>query len=397
MNILYVQAGQAVGGSKESLYQILRSLPDEFARQVVLERGSDPGFNERARRYASAVHLLPLPTWQQYRRRTLAERARAPLADAWRLLRCALAAFKIARVIRQERIDLVHTNNSMSPSGALAARLTATPHIWHVRESIGKHKQYPLLLGNLALRLMRRWSDTVICNSDYTAEVFREMRIPVRVIPNGLDLADFAPDAGTPRELGSLADLPPGEKRVGMVGNLTTKMKRHDVFLDIAALVKAAAPRTRFIVFGGSADLEQTEYTRALRQKAEALGLAENLTWAGFEKDIPAMMRSLDVLIHPALTEGSGRVVMEAMASGVPVIAFRSGGVKELIDDGVNGYLVEPGQPARAAEIALRLLRDSNTRAIIGAAARAHAQRCFGAQTMIDSLKEAYQSAVRKK
>ncbi|NMC17220.1 MAG: hypothetical protein GYA38_02325, partial [Chloroflexi bacterium] len=60
-------------------------------------------------------------------------------------------------------------------------------------------------------------------------------------------------------------------------------------------------------------------------------------------------------------------------------------------------YLVEPGQPARAAEIALRLLRDSNTRAIIGAAARAHAQRCFGAQTMIDSLKEAYQSAVRKK
>ncbi|HOS53851.1 MAG TPA: glycosyltransferase, partial [Anaerolineaceae bacterium] len=244
MNILYVQAGQAVGGSKESLYQILRSLPDEFARQVVLERGSDPGFNERARRYASAVHLLPLPTWQQYRRRTLAERARAPLADAWRLLRCALAAFKIARVIRQERIDLVHTNNSMSPSGALAARLTATPHIWHVRESIGKHKQYPLLLGNLALRLMRRWSDTVICNSDYTAEVFREMRIPVRVIPNGLDLADFAPDAGTPRELGSLADLPPGEKRVGMVGNLTTKMKRHDVFLDIAALVKAAAPRT---------------------------------------------------------------------------------------------------------------------------------------------------------
>ncbi|NMC17234.1 MAG: glycosyltransferase, partial [Chloroflexi bacterium] len=228
-----------MGGSKESLYQILRSLPDEFARQVVLERGSDPGFNERARRYASAVHLLPLPTWQQYRRRTLAERARAPLADAWRLLRCALAAFKIARVIRQERIDLVHTNNSMSPSGALAARLTATPHIWHVRESIGKHKQYPLLLGNLALRLMRRWSDTVICNSDYTAEVFREMRIPVRVIPNGLDLADFAPDAGTPRELGSLADLPPGEKRVGMVGNLTIgKEKYEDVEKDIEILLK---------------------------------------------------------------------------------------------------------------------------------------------------------------
>ena len=109
------------------------------------------------------------------------------------------------------------------------------------------------------------------------------------------------------------------------------------------------------------------------------------------------MMRSLDVLIHPALTEGSGRVVMEAMAGGVPVIAFRSGGVQELIDDGVNGYLVEPGQPARAAEIALRLLRDSNTRAIIGTAARAHAQRCFGTQTMIDGLKEVYQSALRQK
>ena len=396
MKILYVQPGGGIGGSMQSLYQILKALPGEYESQVVLDRASDPGYHTRVRPLVSACHLLPLPTWQRYHRRTIVEHARAPLADAWRLLGCILAALKIARLIRQERIDLVHTNNSMTPSGALAAWLTRVPHIWHVREAIGLNRQYPLLMGQVSLRLMNLLSCVVICNSHYTAEVFRNEGNRVRVIVNGLDLEDFTAGVVEARDLRETCRVAPGEIVVGMAGNLTTIMKRHDLFLDIAALVTRSAPQTKFIIFGGSTDLDQTEYTRSLRRKVSELGLEERITWVDFEDDIPAIMRAIDILIHPALTEGSGRVVMEAMASGKPVVAFCSGGVKELIDDGNTGFLVDPAQPAKAAEIILHLLRDPEARAIIGEAAREHANQNFSTTTMMQHLVEVYQAAARQ-
>lgn len=396
MKILYVQPGQGVGGSKESLYQIIKALPSAYERQVVLDSLSDAAYTERILPYVSACHLLPLPTWQCYHRRTFFERVRAPMGDVWRLLKCITTAFKIVRIIKQEEIDLVHTNNSMTPSGALAAWLSGVPHIWHVREPVGENRQYPLLLGNSSLRLMQKLSRSIICNSDYTAEVFKGLSIPVEVIPNGLDLTDYAKSNKAARNLREVYQIAPDDFLVGMVGNLTTVWKHHDVFLDIAALIRKTAPRTRFIIFGGSTNLEQTEYTRSLQRKATALELTDYIIWADFEDDIPAMMGTMDVVIHPAVTEGSGRVVMEAMACGKPVVAFRSGGVKELIEDGINGFLVEPTEPARAAEVTLRLLRDASARAIIGAAAREYAKKNFSTDTMIERLIDLYRVAVRR-
>lgn len=395
MKILYVQPGQGVGGSKESLFQIVRSLPGKYDRQVVLDRPSDADYNVRIQKYVSACHLQPLPTWQKYHRSTFAEHARAPFADTWRLLKCVAAAIKIAQIIKHERIELVHTNNSMTPSGALAAWLTGVPHIWHVREPIGKNRQYPLLLGDFSLHLMSWLSREILCNSSYTAEVFTAIGIPVRVLLNGLDLASIGFSEYPASDMRLKYKISKEVTLVGMVGNLTTHWKRHDIFLDIAALVVKSAPRTRFIIFGSSTDLQQTDYTRSLQRKVLELGLTDRVIWGEFENNISAMMNSLDIMIHPAVTEGSGRVVMEAMASGKPVIAFRSGGVQELIEDGINGFLVDPQEPARAAELTLRLLEDASTRDIIGAAARKHAFKNFGVATMIDQLSKVYDEALK--
>lgn len=394
MKILYIQPGQGVGGSKESLYQIVKGLPNAYERQVVLDSLSDAAYNDRIRQYVSVCHLLPLPTWQKYHRRTFFERIRAPLGDGWRLLKCITAALKIARIIKHEEIDLVQTNNSMTPSGALAAWLTSVPHIWHIREPVGRNRQYPLLLGNNSMRLMQQLSRYIICNSDYTAEVFRAMSTQVQVIPNGLDLTDFTKLNKTARNLREAYQIAPDNLIVGMIGNLTTVWKRHNIFLEIAAQVKETVPQARFIIFGGSTDLGQTEYTRALQQQIVALGLTDKVIWADFEDDIPAMIHTMDVVIHPAITEGSGRVVMEAMACGKPVVAFRSGGVKELIDNGVNGFLVEPGEPNKAAELTQHLLQDTNDRAIIGAAALEYAIKNFSNTAMIERLIQIYQSAL---
>ena len=73
----------------------------------------------------------------------------------------------------------------------------------------------------------------------------------------------------------------------------------------------------------------------------EELGIFASVTWAGFITDVPGMMGSLDILVHPTAKEGSGRVVMEAMAAGTPVVGVRAGGVSELIEDGITGLLVE--------------------------------------------------------
>ena len=292
---------------------------------------------------------------------------------------------------------MVHTNNSICPAGALAARLTRAPHVWHVRESIGSTRQYPLILGDyISAWLFHKLSDGIVCNSEFTTFLFKKFGYPTQVILNGIDITQFEKPNSQTRYLREKLFSDPISPVIAMVGNLTTTLKKHDQFLDAAAIILTKAPQSNFIVFGGSSNLDQTPYTKQLKAKAVQLGIAEKIIWADFLDDIPAMLNTIDILIHPASTEGSGRVVMEAMAAGKCVIGVKSGGVQELIQDGITGFLVEPDHPDQLADRAIYAIRNPAELQSIGVRAREFAQANFSIERMLCQVNEIYSQVTRR-
>ena len=179
-----------------------------------------------------------------------------------------------------------------------------------------------------------------------------------------------------------------------MVGNVTTTMKKHSDFLEVAAQLKYSFPECRYIIFGNNSNLTITPYTRHLSQISNSLQLDKLVVWADHIDDVPAMMNSFDILIHPASEEGSGRVIMEAMAAGRSVIGIKLGGVRELIQNGITGFLVSPGDIQALSNRAALMLEDHQLRKEIGLRAKRYSEQNFTNESTMNSIQVIYQQFV---
>jgi len=376
IRVLYIQAGRGFGGSKISLLHFLNpGLPGVHA-ELVVSPPVDDIFMNLLGAGVKTIHTMYLPIWYKKNKPAFSNMLGyvVSILRGWYLI----PVLRLVFIILHNRIDLIHTNNSATPVGALAAKLTNRPHLWHIREPLGDGNQFPLAIGdNAAALLFRNLSVMIICNSHYTASFFKTHAIPTKIIQNGLILDDYEGCDKRGAELRMSLSLPGTKPVVGMVGSLGSDWKEHDLFLDAMALVMAEIPTCRFVVFGSETDLQKKDYTRKLALQAQQLKLEGNLSWVGPIKDVPAMMASLDILVHPTSKEGSGRVVMEAMAAGKPVVGVRSGGVQELIRDGKTGYLTPPRDAKRLSECVLKLIGDGNLLKNMGNCSREIAQAQF--------------------
>jgi glycosyltransferase involved in cell wall biosynthesis len=177
-----------------------------------------------------------------------------------------------------------------------------------------------------------------------------------------------------------------------MIAHLTA-WKGHALFLEIARRIADRVPTSRFIIAGG--EIYETDGHLGLREsliaQCAAFGLANRVTFLGARDDIPEILAALDVLVHcPQSPEPFGRNIAEAMAIGRPVVAARSGGVQEIVDDGVTGLLVAPGDVDSFTTAVVRLLSDSPLRKAYGAAARQRAEAMFGADRHAAAIIDAY-------
>lgn len=397
MRILYVQPGPGIGGSKISLYHILQCAPAGQVSHVALTLPPDPGYERGLSSFVEKFHYLELPAWNKYRRKSLLEKIKAPVSHFRILISLLPAVSRLTRIIKDEQIDLVHTNNSICAAGAFAAYLAGVPHLWHVREPIGTAGEYPLIVGDwLSGFLFRVLSRAIVCNSLYTANFFCQRDIQVRVIRNGLDIPLFqvaeAEERGCQLRRKLIGE--PDSLVVAMIGNLTTRWKEHRFFLELAAKIRLLFPKCYFVIFGGSSNLDLTPYTQELRQTSERLNIQDLLVWADFIEDIPAMMHSMDILVHPPSKEGSGRVVMEALAAGRAVVGVKSGGVQELIQDGITGFLVPPSDIQTMTDKVRFLLENPRERISMGLRASEYARQNFSNQAMMRSVLAIYQELI---
>jgi len=143
-------------------------------------------------------------------------------------------------------------------------------------------------------------------------------------------------------------------------------------------------------MIGGTGPLEEE-----LRRKIRELKLEPYVRMAGFIEDVPSFLSELDVFVLPSDSEGIGLAIMEAMATGLPVVATAVGGVPEVVSDGQTGILVPPRQPKLLAQAIVRLLVDPDLARAMGAAGRNRVEALFDAKVMAERTVAVYRSLVR--
>ena len=327
---------EVVGGGEESLLGLTAAL-DRRRLRVLGAVTAEGGVAARLRALDVPVSVVALPP-----------------VRPWTLPGMGLAWWRLRRLLVRERVAVVHAHGSR---GALYAGLAAlrlgVPLVWHLRIDEPDPRLDPLLV---------RLASAIVANSAATAARLGAGPVAagkVTIVPNGVDLDRFAPRAPDPA-LREALGLDPALPLVGFFGRLEHG-KGVDVLLEAAARVHTKLP-SAFLVVG--------EGPLGERLAARAAGDGLPVRFAGRRDDVPELMRLCAVVVLPSRREAFGRVLIEAMATGVPVVATSVGGIPEVCVDGVTGLLVPPDDPeALAVAIALTLTDQAATAARVAAAA----------------------------
>jgi glycosyltransferase involved in cell wall biosynthesis len=302
----------------------------------------------------------------------------------------------LAAQLAHLRPDLVHANSlAMARLVGPVAKTLGLKSIGHVRDII---------------KLSRRAIDDVNCNTRLLAvsRAARDYHVAaglseekIHVLHNGVDLYEFMPrpSAG---DLHCELHLPPEAVLIGAVGQLGLR-KGQDTLMSAAALLRAALPEVHYVLIGRrwSDKEESVRFEANLQDAARRTG---NVHFLGVRDDVPQILNELTMLVHPARQEPLGRVLLEAAACGLPIVATDVGGTREIFgmegdfatDDSATeaALLVPPDNPDALAAMIAALLHDQDLRVRLSKAARARAEDAFDARRAAANLIEHYKAVL---
>jgi glycosyltransferase involved in cell wall biosynthesis len=286
---------------------------------------------------------------------------------ARRLLRDdAPVALTLRRIIADFRPHLVHLNDvlPLNRPGVLASRSAGLPAICHCRSFAA------------ASPPDNRWLVPAISGMIFISQAIAETHLAATpllrhyaVIPNAVDLRDFSAPVDRAAVRASLG-VPAGAPLLVMAGRISPWKGQH-VFVEALARVRQAYPAAHGVIAGLAEEADGPGYAGRVQTLAVSLGLGQHLHMAGFRSDLPQVLAAADAVVHCSVKpEPFGRVIIEGMAAGRPVVASALGGAAEIVADGVDGLLTPAGDAAALAAALCRLLADPDEGARLGAAGR---------------------------
>jgi sugar transferase (PEP-CTERM/EpsH1 system associated) len=288
--------------------------------------------------------------------------------------------WRLARELKRLEPSVVHTRNWSGMDGILAARLAGIrpvvqgEHGWGIEDPVGLH---PRRLR--VRRLLSRWVQEYTCVSGAIEHWLQQdvrVRCPVTRIYNGVDPEVCRPGPGA--EIRAGLNLPAEAFVVGTVGRLDP-IKDHPTLFQAFERLCEHRPNAFLLVVGEGPE----------RARLQALA-GERIRLLGDRCDVPELMRALDVFVLPSRNEGISNTLLEAMATGLPVIATRVGGNPELVEDGWTGTLVPPHDAAALASAMQRYLLDSEHARACGQRARCAVQARFDVASMVRGYEAVY-------
>lgn len=358
MRILQICSAREIGGGEKHLADLANTLAQR-GQQIFVALGSDSPVRAELPSVPSE-NILELPM-----RNALSVRS----------------ALRLARLVREQQIQIIHAHLARDyPLAALAAGRTGAQLV------LTRHVLFPLKkIHRLTLRRTARviGVSQAVADGLRAGNIFPEERIVT--IHNGIDLGRFSP--ASPRDGNE-------SLRVGMVGHLAP-IKGPEEFVRAAAIVCRELDDVAFVIAGE--DKSATGENRAhLEKLIRDLRLEDRIQLTGWVDEIPELLHTFDLFVSPSQAEPFGLSIVEAMASGVPVIATASEGASEILFDHETGRLVEIGDFAGLANEIIDLLNRPNERSRLAGNALRVAREKFSVETMVDRTEAVYREVLER-
>jgi len=363
VRVLVVNQTGQISGAEHSLLTLLDSLSPEIEVVAAVPPGD---LTTALAQRAVTVRRL---------RGTDASFRLHPLHTPRALGELAIAAATTAVVARRVRAQVAHANTTRAGLVALAARrLGGPPVLVHIRDWVP-----PTRAARLVMSSIRRDAAAVVANSSFAARQLPPGRAPVQVIPNPVDLRRFDPSRISRDAARRALGIAPGDEMLGVVGQLTPWKGQAEAVRTLA-VVRRQRPSARLLIAGSakfaaaSTRFDNRAYDAELRALPAQLGLDGAVRFLGECEDVATVLAAIDLLLVPSWREAFGRVAVEGMAMGVPVIVTAVGGPAEVVRDGVEGRVLAPRDPDAWAAAVCELLANPDARKQMGEAGRARAR-----------------------
>jgi len=292
------------------------------------------------------------------------------------------------RLIRERGIDIIHLHRSQDlalfaplnvPKVLTLQIQSSLPKrdLWHrwVYSRVDRILTITYLMRDLALK-------TLPVNPD-----------KIHALHYGIAADELYAKRGDPKETRRRFGIPEDAFLIGLVGRLEIS-KGQEVLLRAFAHIHQKYPQAR-LLFVGDPPPEHSGYDQDLQNLARDLGMAERVHFIGFQAVTPPIFAALDLFVLASRQEAFGLVLLEAMAQGVPIIATRAGGVPEVIENGVNGMLVNPGDAAELAGAIERLTGDAELRGRLGGAGFRVVRERFGIEMHMIALERHFEEVIQ--
>ena len=340
INLLEIIGASIVGGMETYVLRLLERLPQDTFRVTCL-CVAEGKLTSQLRDIGCSVHITPItdePDWQSI------------------LLGASL--------VRADAIDVIHAHlpNAHSLAGILS-RLTDTPAIATV------HGRYLSMRDFEVHKLMNTHINVVAKTAYFQALTLGVPSTKLRFIPNGIDTKIFHP-APKSNYLHSLIKIPPEAPLVGFIGRLSPE-KGPEMFVRVAQLAHKRLKNCHFVLMG------EGPMRRELQDEIDQHDLTGHIHMVGLQRDMTKIYPCLDLVVSTSYSEAMPLVIVEAMASGLPVVATNVGGVVDIVEVGGTGLLKQPGDTEGLANDVVTLMTSNSTRIRMGEAARKRVEEKF--------------------
>jgi glycosyltransferase involved in cell wall biosynthesis len=364
----------SITGPANSLLTLLDHFPQDYYHSYVALR--EPGsLSEEIRERGEECIFLSLPK-------------PVGLNALYFCFRLPLAVLKLIAFIRRYNINLIHVHQSQSIWGLIAGRLAGIPVVFHAREMIG-NRAYKWVILHLSTRTIAI-SHAVKKYLSLSANL--SLRDNISVVYNAIDLVRFDPA----KYDGNLRDewgIPEHALLVLMISKLIEN-KGHLDFIKSCKLLRKRVPEAVFMIVGGELPGHEW-YAENVKRAVSEAGLEDVLHLVGPRRDVERFLAASDLVVQPSTCEeGLGRVPIEAMGLGKPVVATAVGGIPEVVVDSITGYLVPKHNPNALAECIMKLLGDAKLRANFGQAGQRRAHDIFNVRNHVNSITRIYDEVV---
>ena len=350
MKIVHVETGRNLYGGALQVFYLLRGLQNKNCTNVlVCPESSD--ISGAASSCVDKVHTIPMSGDLDF-----------------------LFIFRLLKILRQEKPDIVHLHSRRGADtlGAIAAKLAGIPVLLTRRVDNPESRAVVAIKYQLYTRIIS------------ISEGIRKVLIAEGVAPNKVECIHSAVDTDKYKPAHDRINIGPdfgfneNSKLVAVVAQLIAR-KGHRYLIDAIPDILSKIPEARYVFFGkGPMESE-------LRKRCDKQKVSSKVYFAGFRDNLDQLLPHLDLIVHPADMEGLGVSLLQAAACGVPIIGTPVGGIPEIVRDGVNGYLVPPGDVEAIASRVIEILSDQSRLSQMGKAGRELVKKEFSISNMVDA------------